>query len=105
MLGELTHTIPILAIKDGKGVLEAVKKCKRENLAKELVDLAKSENSEKGINSLCILYSPPSEYLRELKHLLNESFPHVNITEEVSGCVLGSHLGPSALGIAIKTNT
>jgi len=105
ILGELTHTIPILAIKDGKGVLEAVKKCKREKLAKELADLAKSENSEKRINSLCILHSPPSEDLRELKHLLGESFPHLNIAEEVSGCVLGSHLGPSALGIAIKTDT
>jgi len=105
MLGEFTHTIPILAIKDGKGVLETVKKCKRKNLTRELVDLAKFENSEKGISSLCILHSPHSEDLRELKYSLNESFSHVNIAEEMVGCVLGSHLGPSALGIAIKTDT
>lgn len=100
--GELAHTMPILAIKDGCGEVECVKKCRTEKVVSELVSAVLYEAQSNKISSLCILYSPPAYKLARLESELKANFPHLALEKVMAGCVAGSHVGPSALGIAIQ---
>jgi len=100
--GDLARVIPILAIKDGCGEVECVKRCRREKVVNELVSAVLYESKSNRINSLSILYSPPPYQLERFESGLRASFPHLILEKVMVGCVIGSHVGPSALGVAIQ---
>ncbi|SDK82602.1 DegV family protein [Natronincola ferrireducens] len=96
LLGSLLNIRPIIALKDGK--LEGIAKVRGKKKALEKMIEAIPE--ETSLISICHIYA--LEEALELKAIVEGSFPKTRVTIEELGPVIGSHLGPKALGICFK---
>lgn len=96
LLGSLLNIRPIIALKDGK--LEGVAKVRGKKKALEKMIEAIPKNTD--LISLCHISA--LDEVMELKDILLKSFPNTRITIEELGPVVGSHLGPKALGVCFK---
>jgi len=103
LAGQIAHIVPVLALRNGTGEIELVKTCKKKEIAKELVDIAKSEDKENGIESVGVAYTPPPKGRENLASALGELFPGREVYAEVANCVIGAHAGPSTIGVAFLT--
>ncbi len=95
-IGSLLNIKPIIALKEGK--LEPVDKVRGRKKALEKI----SEDIPAGITEINIAHIYALDEATELKEELSKKYPHVKISIQVLGPVIGAHLGPKALGVLTK---
>ena len=92
-IGTLLSIKPIIALIDGK--LEPIDKVR----GKSKAIAAMISNIPKNVKRISIAQIQNLEDAEETKVILKEKFPEAEITFSELGPVVGSHLGPKALGI------
>lgn len=95
-IGTLLNVKPIIGLVDGK--LEAVAKVRGKNKALDYLVENVPDNAVE-ISVLHILSSKDAELVHRK---LQERFPHIKISIDVIGPVIGSHLGPGGIGVCSK---
>lgn len=96
LLGTLLNIRPVIALVDGK--LIPVGKARGKNKALEMMINNIPENTTD--ISICHIFN--IEEAEEVKATLQKKFSKARITIDVLGPVVGSHLGPKALGLCFK---
>ncbi|MBM7582248.1 DegV family protein with EDD domain [Caldicoprobacter guelmensis] len=93
VIGSFLNVKPIIALIDGK--LEAIAKVrgKKKAMEKIIEDIPKKVS----IINICQIFALKEAH--ELKSILKERYPHAIINIQEIGPVIGSHLGPEALGV------
>ncbi|HLS53092.1 MAG TPA: DegV family protein [Tissierellaceae bacterium] len=92
-IGNLLNIKPIIELKDGQ--LQLLEKVRGKNRATSKIISYIHENVEK--ISICHILN--LEEAEKFKSTLEEKFPKASITIDDLGPVVGSHLGPKAIGI------
>jgi DegV family protein with EDD domain len=95
-IGTLLSIKPIIALIDGK--LEPIDKVR----GKSKAIAAMISNIPQNVKRISIAQIQNLEDAEEIKVVLKEKFPEAEITFSELGPVVGSHLGPKALGICYK---
>jgi DegV family protein with EDD domain len=95
-IGTLLNIKPIIALIDGK--LEPIDKVR----GKSKAIAAMISNIPQNVKRISIAQIQNLEDAEEIKVVLKEKFPEAEITFSELGPVVGSHLGPKALGICYK---
>lgn len=95
-IGTLLNIKPIIALIDGK--LEPIDKVRGKNKAIE----AMIANIPQEVSKISICQIDNMSEAQEVKELLLAKFPKAEISINELGPVVGSHLGPLALGICYK---
>jgi DegV family protein with EDD domain len=95
-IGTLLNIKPIIALIDGK--LEPIAKVRGKSKA---ID-AMISNIPQDVNRISICQIDNIDESLEVKDILEAKFPKAEITIDELGPVVGSHLGPLALGICYK---
>jgi len=96
-MGRLLDVKPILTLKDGM----ATPVVRRRTRAKAIEYLRKFAASFDSIAELAVAYTTTPEDAVGLINDLDDVFPKERVYLSVIGPVLGTHLGPGALGIAV----
>ncbi len=96
LLGSILNVKPVIALINGK--LEPVGKARGKSKAVELMIARVPENVEK--ISICHIYALDESLV--IKAQLETRFPKAEVVIEELGPVIGSHLGPKAIGICSK---
>jgi hypothetical protein len=98
VIGTLLGIKPILTISDGRVCLVSKAKGKR-SVIPEVVRLME-QNTKPGTSlRISILHSGCEDRAKELEDVIKRSFSCKEIVVSKIGCVVGSHIGPGALGI------
>lgn len=95
-IGTLLNIKPIIALIDGK--LESIDKVRGKAKAIE----AMLANIPAKVTKISVCQIENLAEAKELEEILEKRFPEVLLVIDVLGPVLGSHLGPKALGICYK---
>lgn len=95
-IGTLLNIKPIIALIDGK--LEPIDKVRGKNKAIE----AMISNIPQTVKRIGLCQIQNLEEAEDVKVILQAKFPEAEITLSELGPVVGSHLGPKALGICYK---
>ncbi|HYE12551.1 MAG TPA: DegV family protein [Patescibacteria group bacterium] len=95
-IGTLLSIKPIIALIDGK--LEPIDKVRGKNKAIE----AMISNIPQEVKRISVAQIQNLEEAEEVKSILQAKFPEAEVTLSELGPVVGSHLGPKALGICYK---
>ena len=96
-LGSLLQIKPIINIRDGEvHPVERVRSRK-----KGLERLGELATTFKAVQSLALFYSTNDEAVEEVAQHLGEAFPDVEIYRSRFGPVIGTYVGPGALGVAL----
>lgn len=95
-IGTLLNIKPIIALIDGK--LESIDKVRGKSKAIE----AMISNIPAMVNKISICHIENLEEAKEVKVILEKRFPEAKLVIDDLGPVIGSHLGPKALGICYK---
>lgn len=93
LIGSILNIKPIIALIEGE--LVPVGKARGKSKAVEMM-ISNIPDNVKSI-SICQIFN--MEEALEIKEILNKKYPHVDITIDVIGSVIGAHLGPKAVGI------
>lgn len=98
LAGNILKLIPILTVKDG--MTDVIQKIRKKNKAiSRLVEIVREDNLKYDIKKMYIHHIQDLEegelILKELEQILNMEIELVDI-----GPVIGSHVGPKAIGIA-----
>lgn len=96
MIGSLLNIKPIIGLVDGK--LEAVGKTRGKNKALEILIDSVQEN----VSHITVCHILNLEEALWTKGKLKERFPGIEVDINEIGPVVGSHLGPKAIGICSK---
>jgi DegV family protein with EDD domain len=96
VIGSLLNVKPILGLVDGK--LEAAAKVRGKSKALEYMIDKVPENAVH--ITICHILNLEEAHL--MREKLQEKFPHVKVDIDEIGPVIGSHLGPKAMGICSK---
>lgn len=96
ILGTLLNIKPIIALIDGK--LESIDKVRGKSKAIE----AMIANIPDGVKRISICHIQNTDEADELRNALKLKFPKAEIIIDEMGPVVGSHLGPMALGVCYK---
>jgi DegV family protein with EDD domain len=96
-MGRMLDVKPILTLKDGM----ATPVVRRRTRAKAIEYLRKFVASFDSIAELAVAYTTTPEDAAGLVNDLDDVFPKEHVYLSVIGPVLGTHLGPGALGIAV----
>ena len=97
LLGNMLNIKPLLILEDGEiSPLEKVRT--REKAVEKLAEFV-SEFSQ--IEQLIILQEETTEDTVALRELVHESFPKLDMPVVPYGPVLGSHVGPGAMGVVV----
>lgn len=96
LLGSLLNVKPVIALVDGK--LEPVGKVRGKGKALELMISRIPENVEQ--IRICHIFA--MEEAQELKARLEQKFSGIEVYIDELGPVVGSHLGPKAIGLCSK---
>ena len=96
-MGRTLDVKPILTLKDGM----ATPVVRRRTRAKAIEYLRKFAASFDNIAELAVAYTTTPEDAEGLVNDLDDVFPKERVYLSVIGPVLGTHLGPGALGIAV----
>jgi len=96
-MGRMLDVKPILTLKDGM----ATPVVRRRTRAKAIEYLRKFAASFDNIAELAVAYTTTPEDAVGLVNDLDDVFPKERVYLSVIGPVLGTHLGPGALGIAV----
>lgn len=96
LLGSLLNVKPVIALVDGK--LEPVGKVRGKRKALELMISRIPENVEQ--IRICHIFA--MEEAQEVKTRLEQQFSGVQVSIDELGPVIGSHLGPKAIGLCSK---
>jgi len=96
-MGRMLDVKPILTLKDGM----ATPVVRRRTRAKAIEYLRKFAASFDSIAELAVAYTTTPEDAVGLVNDLDDVFPKERVYLSVIGPVLGTHLGPGALGIAV----
>jgi len=99
MIGGILNIKPILKIEKGK-IVSFDKIRGTSKLKKELIKLINTRKNESKKNILNIFYSGEPEKAIKLKEDLKEKTDIEDIMISKVGCVIGSHIGPNAIGIS-----
>ncbi|MDF2891325.1 MAG: degV family protein [Clostridia bacterium] len=95
-IGTLLSIKPIIALIDGK--LEPIDKVRGKSKAIE----AMISNIPQEVKRISIAQIQNLEEAEEVKNILQDKFPNAEVTLSELGPVVGSHLGPKALGICYR---
>lgn len=95
-IGSILNIKPIIALTDGQ--LVPTGKARGKSKAIEMMISNIPDNVEK--ISICHIFN--MEESLEIKEILKHKFPGVDVTIDVLGPVIGSHLGPKAIGLCFK---
>jgi DegV family protein with EDD domain len=95
-IGTLLSIKPIIALIDGK--LEPIDKVRGKSKAIE----AMISNIPQEVKRISIAQIQNLEEAEEVKNILQVKFPNAEVTLSELGPVVGSHLGPKALGICYR---
>jgi len=96
LLGSMLNIKPIIALNEGKLISVGKVRGKKKALQMMISDIP---DNVKRI-SICHVLNP--EEGNELKEMLEQKYKHASITIDEVGPVIGSHLGPKAVGICYK---
>jgi len=96
-MGRMLDVKPILTLKDGM----AMPVVRRRTRAKAIEYLRKFAASFDNIAELAVAYTTTPEDAAGLVNDLDDVFPKERVYLSVIGPVVGTHLGPGALGIAV----
>lgn len=102
--GKLLGVRPILALKDGTGVIEPVTTANSAEAANETIMKLVTEHHQRHglVHGLGVLHSNAPENCQTLKQkVLAAGFKPTQITESRIGGTVGSHLGPTGWGAGI----
>lgn len=103
-LGSLLAVKPILAMKNAEGVISVVDKVRTKKKALErLVELAAATCSGQPKVTATVLDADAKETRRELATLLQAALPQAQIIPSEFGPVIGTHVGPGAVGLIYHT--
>lgn len=95
-IGNILNVKPIIGLINGR--LQPITKVRGSSKAYQyLVDKVPDDSVE-----ISILHVLNSEVAEQLQMKLKEKFPHIPVTIEEIGPVIGSHLGPGAVGVCSK---
>ncbi|EOD01394.1 DegV family protein [Caldisalinibacter kiritimatiensis] len=93
LVGNVLNIKPIIALIDGK--LESISKVRGKKRAiKKMIS-----NIPEVVESISVCHILNKEEAEKIKNKLKEKFPNAKISIDEIGPVIGSHLGPKALGI------
>ena len=96
LVGTLLNVKPLLSVIDGEIMpVENVRTQKR--ALQRLVEIVLASGP---IQELAVIHAEAPDHARQLRELLAETFPEEHIVMSETGPVLGSHVGPGAVGIA-----
>ncbi len=96
-LGSLLQIKPIISVKDGEvHPVERVRSCKKG--LERLVELA---SAFKAVQSLALFNSTNDEAVEDVAQRLGKAFPGVEIYRSRFGPVIGTYVGPGAVGVAL----
>jgi DegV family protein with EDD domain len=95
-IGAFLNVKPILGLRDGK--LEAIAKVRGKNKALDYLVDHVPENA----THISVLHIMSTEEAGQLQQRLKERFPQIEIGIDEIGPVIGTHLGPGAVGICSK---
>jgi len=92
-VGNILNIKPLIELRDGE--LKLLEKVRGKNKAISAIIEKVPEKVEK----IGICHVLDEEYAEKMKLALQEKFPHITITIDELGPVIGSHLGPKGIGI------
>ena len=92
-VGNILNIKPVIELKDGE--LKLLEKVRGKNKAISAI----IEKVPEDVKKIGICHVLDEEYAEKMKTSLQEKFPHVTITIDEIGPVIGSHLGPKGIGI------
>lgn len=96
LIGSILNIKPIISLIDG--ALMPTGKARGKSKAVEMM----ISNIPDNVTNISICHIFNMEEAEEVKGILEAKYPRLNITIDVIGPVIGSHLGPKAIGICYK---
>ena len=93
-IGNILNVKPIIGLING---VQPITSRGSSKAYQYLVDKVPDDSVE-----ISILHVLNSEVAEQLQMKLKEKFPHIPVTIEEIGPVIGSHLGPGAVGVCSK---
>lgn len=96
-LGSLLQIKPIIGVKEGE--VHPVERVRTRHKALERV--AELATAFKAVHSLALFYSTDGEAVEGLAQRLSQAFPGVEIYRSRFGPVIGTYVGPGAVGVAL----
>lgn len=98
LLGSVLNVKPMLALKDGETVPAGQVRTRSKGLDR-LVDFVKSATD---VEDLSVIYSTTPDEARTLAERIGEFLPGIKVNMARLGPMLGVHMGPGALIVAIR---
>lgn len=96
LVGTLLNVKPLLSVIDGEIMpVENVRTQKR--ALQRLTEIVLASGP---IQELSVIHAEAPDHAKQLREMLAETFPEEHIVMSETGPVLGSHVGPGAVGIA-----
>lgn len=96
LIGSILNIKPIISLIDG--ALVPTGKARGKSKAIEMIISGIPEN----VTNICICHIFDLEEAERIRDMLVIKYPNANITIDVIGPVIGSHLGPKAIGVCFK---
>jgi DegV family protein with EDD domain len=98
LLGSVLNVKPMLSLKDGETVPAGQVRTRSKGMDR-LLDFVKSATD---IQDLSVIYSTTPDEAQTLADRINQVFPQVKVNLARLGPMLGVHMGPGALIVAIR---